>query len=238
VLPRFRCFVGDILTPTFFSFLELATDWHTFIVTTSLWAAEGLLSDELLDVWRHYRAGYLAYVEGPLTAEKRATARAEFALYGQGLERELGITACTISTHLVVAEADLQIPVTGPITESMGSWVERLMFTLLEHTRRRSSLGFAVENFSMLTHFCLRRITNAPEKAMVTGYLLDQFVLANSAFVPVLPQAVAIGGLYDDQNQEPHVSCLPRLSPRWATFLIIFSLSASLWAWASGTRCQ
>jgi len=102
-----------------------------------VWAAEGLIGNDVMATWRHYRNGYLAYTGGQLTPEKRAFAKAEFALYGEGIQRHLGITSCTISTHMVVVEADHQIPVTGPIRESMGSWVERLMFSLLEHVRRR-----------------------------------------------------------------------------------------------------
>jgi hypothetical protein len=131
-----------------------AIDWHIFIITTSVWAAEGLISDELLTTWCHYRNGYITLVDGQLTPEKRAFARAEFFLYGQGLQRNLGITACTISTHMVVVEADLQIPVTGPISESMGSWVERLMFTLLEHSRRRLSF-LTILLLRILKHFSI-----------------------------------------------------------------------------------
>ena len=100
------------------------------------------MTADLLTTWHHYRNGYLAYTQGPLTPERRALARAEFTLYGEGVQRILGITACTISTHMAVVEADYQIPVTGPIRESMGSWVERLMFSLLEHVRRRYYLSF------------------------------------------------------------------------------------------------
>ena len=41
---------------------------------------------------------------------------------------------------------------------------------------------------------------------MVTGYLLEQFVLANKAHIPALPQGVMTNGLRDDTTQEPHVS--------------------------------
>jgi hypothetical protein len=130
------------------SVIPTAADWDIFIVTTSVWAAEGLMNADLLTTWRHYRNGYLAYTQGPLTPQKRALARAEFALYGEGIQRILGITACTISAHMIVVEADYQIPVTGPIRESMGSWVERLMFSLLEHVRRRY---FSLNSDSTLT---------------------------------------------------------------------------------------
>ena len=41
---------------------------------------------------------------------------------------------------------------------------------------------------------------------MVTGYLLEQFVLANKAHIPALPQGVMTNGLRYDTTQEPHVS--------------------------------
>lgn len=114
-----------------------AADWNIFIITTSVWAADGLIPDEILKVWCCYREAYMSYLVGPLTEQKRTTARRQLKAYGRGIETHLGIKACTISTHLVIVEADKQIPVTGPIAESMGSWVERLMNNLVEQTRRR-----------------------------------------------------------------------------------------------------
>jgi hypothetical protein len=108
-----------------------------FIVTTSLWAAEGLLPANVLQVWAHFRTAYLVYTEGQLTPGRRELAKNELRLYGHGLQTVFGITACTITNHLIIVEADGQIPVTGPIKESMGSWVERMMFMLLEQVRRR-----------------------------------------------------------------------------------------------------
>jgi hypothetical protein len=75
--------------------LMLATDWHLFIITTSVWATEGLVSADLLATWCHYRNGYIAFVKGQLTPEKRELARAEFSLSAQWLQRELGMTAWT-----------------------------------------------------------------------------------------------------------------------------------------------
>jgi len=49
----------------------------------------------------------------------------------------LPITACTISLHLVAVEAHFQVPMTGPVRESLSSWIERLNFTLIEQTQRR-----------------------------------------------------------------------------------------------------
>ena len=44
---------------------------------------------------------------------------------------------------------------------------------------------------------------------MVTGYLLEQFVLANKAHIPALPQAARrTRAIRDDTNQEPHVSVI------------------------------
>jgi hypothetical protein len=41
---------------------------------------------------------------------------------------------------------------------------------------------------------------------MVTGYLLDQFILANKAHIPALPHPAVIEGLIDDVDIEPRVS--------------------------------
>jgi len=40
---------------------------------------------------------------------------------------------------------------------------------------------------------------------MMTGYLLEQFVLANKAHIPALPQRVMGAGYRDDTDEEPHV---------------------------------
>jgi len=127
-------------------------------------------------------------LEGPLTQEKRGLAKDEFARYGRGIEEHLGVTSCTISNHMIIVEADHQIPVTGPISESVGAWVERLMFTLLEQIRRR-------------------RVSSVPEKSMVTGYLLDQFVRAHRHVVPDLPHVNGTRGIRDEREEEPMVSC-------------------------------
>lgn len=47
------------------------------------------------------------------------------------------ITMMTLTTHLIGVEAEKQIEMTGPIKESMGSWIERLCGDLVEDTRRR-----------------------------------------------------------------------------------------------------
>ena len=114
-----------------------AEDWNIFIITTSVWAAEGLLDDDVLETWVSYRKAYINYLEKNFTQEARVEAREDLKNYGRGLETYLPITACTISNHLVIVEADYQIPVTGPISESTGAWVERLMNRLTEYVKRR-----------------------------------------------------------------------------------------------------
>jgi len=47
------------------------------------------------------------------------------------------ITMMTLTSHLIAIEADLQIELTGPILESMSSWIERFCGELVEDTRRR-----------------------------------------------------------------------------------------------------
>jgi len=42
----------------------------------------------------------------------------------------------TLATHQIAIEADLQISDTGPIRESMGAWIERLCFRVVEPTKR------------------------------------------------------------------------------------------------------
>jgi len=114
-----------------------AEDWNIFIITVSVWAAEGLVNDHVLETWVFYRNAYMNYLGGNFTAEKRVAARGDLVNYGRGLETHLDITACTISNHLVIVEADHQIPVTGPVAESTGSWVERFMNRLTEYVKRR-----------------------------------------------------------------------------------------------------
>ena len=91
-----------------------AEDWNIFIITVSVWAAEGLVDDDVLETWVFYRDAYMRYLGGNFTEEKRAAAREDLKKYGEGLETHLGITACTISNHLVIVEADHQIPSRAP----------------------------------------------------------------------------------------------------------------------------
>jgi len=42
----------------------------------------------------------------------------------------------TLATHQIAVEADRQISKTGPIRESLGAWIERLCFRVVEPTKR------------------------------------------------------------------------------------------------------
>jgi len=203
----------------------------------------GLIDEQVLKTWIFYRNAYISYLENNFTAEKREQAQADLKKYGKGLETHLNITACTISNHLVIVEADHQIPVTGPISESTGAWVERLMNRLTEYVRRRLVSFGRVDYFILFiylliylfcvwfsticyphfshplscTHFLVvlfsppwcpwcRRIAAVPEKAMVLGYLLDQYVYANRGEIPRPVRAPT--GIRDDDGAEPRVSAL------------------------------
>jgi len=47
------------------------------------------------------------------------------------------IKTLTLTTHFIAIEADHQIPKTGPIRESMASWIERFVGAAVEETKRR-----------------------------------------------------------------------------------------------------
>lgn len=48
----------------------------------------------------------------------------------------------TVSFHHLVVEANYQIDFTGPIKESMASWIERICFDCVEPVKRRCLFVF------------------------------------------------------------------------------------------------
>ena len=142
-----------------------------------------------MKTWDYYRQGYLIHARGGLTPESREEADAAFRNYSRGCEEHLGITACTIATHLAVVEADFQIDFLGPVPETKASWVERLNLRVVEPVRRR-------------------RVCHSPEKAIFRGYLLELFVEANKdsiiATLDSQPEARTLDpDLYDTREQQP-----------------------------------
>jgi len=164
-----------------------AQDWALWVYF-SVYACEGLVDDDVLQTWNYYRQGYLIHARGNMTQESRADAAEAFKKYGQGCERHLGITACTIATHLTVVEADFQIDFVGPVPEAKASWIERLNLRIVEPVRRR-------------------RVCHSPEKAICRGYLLELFVDANRDSIIALEDPrdprTADDNLYDAREQEP-----------------------------------
>jgi len=60
---------------------------------------------------------------------------APFFQVGVGCEQLKWEKMMTLATHQIAIEADLQISDTGPIRESMGAWIERLCFRVVEPTK-------------------------------------------------------------------------------------------------------
>ena len=86
-----------------------------------------------------------------ITKELRQKANEEFKMAGQSIETHMPITMMTLSVHQVLVEAERQIPKTGPIKESMSSWIERLCKLIVEPTARR----FFFYLFFFFFFFCL-----------------------------------------------------------------------------------
>ena len=74
----------------------------------------------------------------------------------------------TLTTHFIAVEADRQIDQTGPIKESMASWIERSCGDVTEVTKRR-------------------RICNYSEETAIYSYILSQkisLIEDDLAFIP------------------------------------------------------
>jgi len=166
-----------------------ADNWDVWI-HISLYACEGLMDRDVLLVWAAFREAYIIHTQQKLTAESRVKAKALLRKYGEGCQRELGITACTLATHQAVVEADYQIEYTGPLPETMASYIERFNLRVVEPVRRR-------------------RVCRSPETGIIRGYLLEQFAFSNRGY------ALSTTGthsqdplLYDLEETEPKVLML------------------------------
>ena len=125
------------------------------------------MDPSVLMVWYHFQKGYNKHLNSSHLGEnERKDAKKSFRDFAAGCEKviqifpsfsktkqdktkrnkinnhlgilqHIGIKACTISTHMIGVEADHQIPKTGPIKESMSSWIERKNQKAVEETMRR-----------------------------------------------------------------------------------------------------
>jgi len=162
--------------------VHLADDWNGFIITSSVWAAQGLIPDEVLKMWSHFVNAYVSLLQSrELTMRLEKDAANELKKFATAVEevtpppnprsfesdpslvsslplKHLPISACTISVHLAAVEAHLQVPMTGPIREAMSSWIERLNFTLVEQTQRRSASVLHLSALHPLTFFRLPQL--------------------------------------------------------------------------------
>jgi len=43
--------------------VHLADDWNGFIITSSVWAAQGLIPDEVLKMWSHFVNAYVSLLQ-------------------------------------------------------------------------------------------------------------------------------------------------------------------------------
>jgi len=114
-----------------------AEDWMNFIVTASVEALEGLIDDRVLAIWKNFRKGFMIHTQKKvITPEDRNEAKCAFFQVGVGCEQLKWEKMMTLATHQIAIEADWQISDTGPIRESMGAWIERLCFRVVEPTKR------------------------------------------------------------------------------------------------------
>jgi len=165
-----------------------AADWDIFVVTTSL-LAEGLIDNDIFDIWLHYRKGYMIHVhQTQINPAKRVEAASAFKTFGTECEKKMPITMMTLTTHLISVEADLQIDATGPLGEAMSSWIERLCGIAVEDLRRR-------------------RITKSPEKTMTRSYLLRHFIVTHFDLIPKIEQSSSKSrkapDKYDPETDQP-----------------------------------
>lgn len=98
----------------------------------------------------------------------------------------------TLTTHLIGVEAEKQIEMTGPIKESMGSWIERLCGDLVEDTRTRlvdrkerdRKKRREKEKRRKETKKIRRRVCVSPEVTMIRNYLLKHYLRCHSDEIP------------------------------------------------------
>jgi len=95
------------------------------------------------------------------------------------------IDLLTISFHQLCVEADFQIDATGPIKESLGFWIERLCFDVVEPVKRRSLNFSKTKNLLALFRKEIhRRYSNSPEKSIVRCFLIRHFLFSSEAQIP------------------------------------------------------
>ena len=166
-----------------------AKDWDVFIVTCSP-LAQDLLPQVIFDIWNSFRSGYMIHLHSAtVTPAQREEAALEWRRFAQQAELHMPITMMTLSTHFVAFEANLQISQTGPIRDSMSSWIERLCGTMVEDIRRR-------------------RICYLPEKTMIRAFLMRQYLLGHADEIPKFEEDHGAERrdplLYDSEDGEGH----------------------------------
>jgi len=172
----------------------VADDWDIWL-HLCLYACEGLLPAQVLEVGKAYVEGYQLHTQGNLTAGKRVEAKGKWKTYGLGCQEIIAITACTLATHQATVEADGQVEACGPLPETMASWVERVNCRVTEYVRR---IGVRV----------------VPETTIVRSYLLDLFAVANAHLIP--KPRIPDYDIQDEVGIEPRARVsLPSLFISW-----------------------
>ena len=82
---------------------HIADDWNSFVITSSVWAAQGLIADEVMVMWSHFATAYAILLQSrSLTKALEEDAAEELRKFAKAVEKVLLPHSSRFLFHMVL----------------------------------------------------------------------------------------------------------------------------------------